>query len=306
MRARASDPGGLVALDWVAPDGCPDAAHVELEVERLLADVSVAGGPYLEADAQVRQDQTGVWNVELRTRGRQGPGLRRVSAESCRALADATALILALAIDPDRVARDRAAEQPPAPPRALAPAQPTPPHEPTSRPALRFAASGAALVDVGTLPTPAPGVAATLAASPRALPFLRTEVGARLFRNEAAASPATRSGTFSLRTFDAGGCVITPAVRLEIGACATGELAWVSARGLSESAIYSGNAAWLVLRARATLAYSWSSAWAIRADAGGGLNVSRPEFLSAGAQPGVIHRVARYDGRSALGIELRF
>ncbi len=312
-RARASDEEGPVALEWVAPEGCPDAAHVEREVERLLAGMSASGGPYLQARAEVRQNESGLWHVELRTTGRQGAGLRTVTAESCRALADATALILALAIDPALVATSGEPESsgptpstPPAPRDAVPTPTSTRPPTPTSPRAVRFAATASAMVDIGTLPTTTPGGAARLAVMSGALPALRLEIGAGLFADVAATGPPTRSGTFSLRTFDAGACALTRAGRLEVGACANGEIAWLSAAGLYESTTSRGNAEWVVLRARATAAYLWSSMWAVRADVGAGVNMSQPEFVSTGADQGLIHQPARYTGRGALGIELRF
>jgi hypothetical protein len=314
--ARASDATGPVALEWVAPDAsdeCPDAVHIEREVERLLGGVSTGDGPYLQARAEVHRGESGLWHVELRTAGPQGAGLRMVTAESCRALADATALILALAVEPERAGASSSAKssatQAPAPtstPNAAAPPKTAPSPPSTSPRAVRFAADASAMLDIGTLPRAAPGMAARLAVIPGRLPSLRLEIGAGLFLDEATTSPAARSGTFSLRTFDAGGCVLKSAPRLEIGACASVEVAWLSASGLYETVTSRGEAEWVVLRARATVAYFWSSAWGVRADAGGGLGTSRPDFTSAGAEQGLIHRPSRYTGQGALGLELRF
>ena len=274
--ARASDATGPVALEWVAPDAsdeCPDAVHIEREVERLLGGVSTGDGPYLQARAEVHRGESGLWHVELRTAGPQGAGLRMVTAESCRALADATALILALAVEPERAGASSSAKssatQAPAPtstPNAAAPPKTAPSPPSTSPRAVRFAADASAMLDIGTLPRAAPGMAARLAVIPGRLPSLR----------------------------------------LEIGACASVEVAWLSASGLYETVTSRGEAEWVVLRARATVAYFWSSAWGVRADAGGGLGTSRPDFTSAGAEQGLIHRPSRYTGQGALGLELRF
>jgi hypothetical protein len=308
--ARASDAAALVALEWSAPEGCPDTAEVEREVDRLLADASAAGRPFLRARAEVRHEKSGLWRVELQTTGPQGPGFRTVTAESCQALADATVLILALAIDPERVEANRSA---PPRPSVLAP-KPIPVTAPREAPrprsipprAFRFSALASTMIDTGTLPTATPGFAARLTAIPRAFPSLRLELGAGVFLDDATTTPRARSGTFSLRTFDAGGCLVTPAGRLEIGACASVAVEWLSAAGLYESSTAHGGAAWWAFRGGATLAYPWSSTWAVRADVGAGLNLSRPEFVSAGVNQGLIHQPARYTGRGAVGVELRF
>jgi hypothetical protein len=322
-------------VEWVAPDGCPDAAHVQHEVVRLLADARVPDGVYLRAHAEVRREKSGVWRVDLRTLGPEGPGLRRVTAESCPALAAATALILALAlpIDSRRGPTNRAADasnpapsKPAAPDVAAAMAAPSRSMAPdvaaaTTVPSLvpvgvtrrwpsprpmGFAVAASAVLDTGTLPTAAPGVAATLALIPGGFPGLRFELGAALFLTERITNPPTRSGTFSLRTGDAGGCLVPTSGPLEVGVCANVEMAWLSAAGLYESVRSHGDAEWIVLRARATVAYRGSNAWAIRADLGGGLDMTRPQFVSGGAQQGVIAQPARFTARGALGVELRF
>jgi hypothetical protein len=372
--ASASDAGSLIDLEWIAPDGCPDAATIGREVDRLRADLTSAAHPYLRAHAEVQKEKSGQWRMELRTTSPQGPGHRTVRAESCRALADATALILALAlpVDSEPAAEDRSTERvpqattrpasenagagpkpasasiapsplpasgaparpPPAPataPPALAstPAVPassaspapasarsespslqggSPLRRPLAQPsrwAVRLSAGAFAVLDAGTLPTVAPGVAGRLAATASAFPSLRLELDAALFQDETAPSPPARSATFALRTFDASGCIVTRAGVLEIGPCVSLEVAWLSAKGLYESHEAAGDAEWLVLRARATVAYPWSSAWSVRADVGGGLDLSRPEFVSEGPQGGLIDQPARCTGRVSLGIELR-
>jgi hypothetical protein len=139
-----------------------------------------------------------------------------------------------------------------------------------------------------------------------AFPQLRLELDAALFHSETTSSPPARSGAFALRTFDASGCIVTRAAGFEIGPCVSIEVAWLSGKGLYESQGSAGDAEWLVLRARATMAYPWSSVWSIRADAGGGLELSRPEFVSEGAQGGLVYQPDRWTGRVALGIELHF
>jgi hypothetical protein len=178
-----------------------------------------------------------------------------------------------------------------------------------SRWALRFAVSASAVLDSGTLPTAAPGFAVTLGVVPVAFSPLRFELGAGQFLDESTTQSPARSGTFSLRTFDAGECLVAKVGRVgrvEVGGCTNVELAWLSAAGLYESVTSQGAAVWWVLRARVTAAYAWSRAWAIRADVGGGFDVTQPEFVSSGAEQGLIHRPARYTARGALGLEVRF
>jgi hypothetical protein len=170
----------------------------------------------------------------------------------------------------------------------------------------RWEAAASAVLDFGTLPDTAPGVAATVAMIPSARLPLRLEVGATIFSEQEKTSPSAQSGSFSLRAFDAGGCAERRMDRLEVGACADAEVAWMHAEGLYETEAWRGEAVWLVVRARATIVYRWSSEWAIRADVGSGYDMSRPEFVSAGLGQGFIHEPARVTGRGMLGLEMRF
>jgi len=324
--ARASEASEPVTLGWSAPVGCPDAAYIEREIDRLAdTDHHAAEGPLLTARADVRQESFSLWRVDLHTAGPDGPGVRTVTAESCRALADATALILALALESARAAPGpgdspaagalpQAGPLPPAPVVAVPAPAPVAEISAPRAPAVqspvletvRWAARVMATIDVGTLPAPAPGVAASLALIPRALAPFQFELGAGVFADESTEAAPARSGTFSLRAFDAMGCAVTAAGRIELGACAGLEVAWVSAAGLDETLTYRRDATWLVPRAHAGIAYPLGSAWALRADAGGGFDVRRPEFASAGVGQGLIHRPALVTGLGALGLELRF
>src|SRR5580693_739877 len=98
LRAEADEP--RVALAWKAPPACPDEATVRANVATLLA------GSSATVDARAEVQRIGErWQVVVVMNG----GERRLEADSCRALADATALIVALAVDPARVAANRSA-----------------------------------------------------------------------------------------------------------------------------------------------------------------------------------------------------
>lgn len=85
-------------LSWQAPADCPTESQVLQRARRMLhgseADVSVS--------ATARVSRSGKrFIVRLRTHGDTGAGQRTLSAESCDAAASATALMLALAVDPN-------------------------------------------------------------------------------------------------------------------------------------------------------------------------------------------------------------
>lgn len=186
-----------LSLTWQAPAECPDEAFVRNEIDRLLAE----GPPpaaQIEAHAVVSRIGERRWRVHIETIRDGVAGERSIEAASCRPLAEATALIVVLAIDPSRVrppdegsaassslpgpspgppARARGAPFSPSPPEP--PARPSPSAHATIAPAHAPTPSGATPLarrrtmpvhwdvfaavggDIGTLPGPAIGAALT-------------------------------------------------------------------------------------------------------------------------------------------------
>lgn len=86
-----------IALTWNAPAGCSDGETILKEVAELRGD-HAANEP-MTATASVALDASGVWNLQITTRFSDGThGERQIRAESCKAAADTTASILALAL----------------------------------------------------------------------------------------------------------------------------------------------------------------------------------------------------------------
>ena len=341
-----------VALEWIAPDECPVASYVEQEVGRLLGGAPFTQAARLRARAEVAHSGQS-WRVRLVTVGDQGEGHRELTAETCRSAADATALILALAIDPRRVASfaqgSPASEPPdadsgpiatfpplplpdastatpaapapattpapaPAPTPAPAPA-PTPTPTPTPTPATPtpppiLIAGLDAVADLGTLPSAAPGIHATLAAALGSAPWLRLEIGAALWGAQSILAPSTASGYFELRTFDVLACALAPLARWALGACAGAEIAWISAHGISETdSTESSDVQWPVVLAQPTTSFLLGSGFSLRASVGVGFGINVPTFVAKGVPPFaevVIHRPDVIAKRADLGLEVRF
>lgn len=90
-------------IEWAAPPGCPRPEYVTARIVALLGEGSDRSR---SIDARARVEREGsVWRVSLTLRDGDAAGTRMLDAESCLAAADATALIVALAIDPSRVAQ---------------------------------------------------------------------------------------------------------------------------------------------------------------------------------------------------------
>lgn len=121
-----------LTLDWQAPAGCPSRAEVVAELERVLPEqgpIPSEGRGRVHAQVEV-VEQGDRWQVELTLTSQQGQEQRSFAAERCSLAADATVLVIAVAIDPVATARARVTPDPP----IEAPALPEPPPEPESPP----------------------------------------------------------------------------------------------------------------------------------------------------------------------------
>jgi hypothetical protein len=127
--ALAAPRSADVELVWSALPGCPREAAVRAEIERLVGHALSAGADApLHATAWVTYDQRG-WRAKIAISGDgDGPREREIEGETCAQVADAAAVIVALAIDPavgsSLAARPKEPSPPPSPP---APPLPRPP-----------------------------------------------------------------------------------------------------------------------------------------------------------------------------------
>lgn len=120
------------AIVWEAPARCPGPAVVRATVARLLR--ASTGRPSFRAAARVEEEGEEL-TVKLSVTVGEGTGERVLRGGSCEALADATATIIALAVDPDGVARLPAGPAATVAPLVLVPASPPPPAPSVEAPA---------------------------------------------------------------------------------------------------------------------------------------------------------------------------
>ena len=131
--------------------GRPDITRINVTAPRFFAEVDRLLGPSgarpaqpINATATVSGDELRGFRVHLETTAGGPTRVRELKGASCAALADATALILALMIDPGAVAVERdagppedAASLPPAPAATPAPAPTLAPAATPAPPAAR-------------------------------------------------------------------------------------------------------------------------------------------------------------------------
>lgn len=95
-------------LRWSSVPTCPSQQEVQAEAERLLgASKQPTRAPTLDVDAQVRE-ASGGFNLQLILGQGADARMRSLSAPTCAELGHATALVIALAIDPSLQAEGNA------------------------------------------------------------------------------------------------------------------------------------------------------------------------------------------------------
>jgi hypothetical protein len=110
--APAAPTEGAVEFRWDAPaEQCPSEADVLAQLERLLGGpVAEQGERRLAAIARVRREADGRWDLRLWTVTAEATSQRSMSGEDCAVLAEAAALLAAMAIDPSVLARGEASQ----------------------------------------------------------------------------------------------------------------------------------------------------------------------------------------------------
>lgn len=304
LAREASAETPRVTLRWTAPEGCPAGTRVVAEVDRLLGGAGARPPKPLDVIATVTADASAGLNVHIETAGEGGTRVRELHAASCDALADATALILALMIDPAAVtSAPPPPAPPPPPPRPAPPAPPAPP--PPSRHQPRFHVVAWVLADGGSLPgvsfAAEGGVAVSLGA-------VRLEGGAAVFPVRAAVIPErpTTGGDISLITGSVGACYGVVRGAFEVGPCAAIELGRLHASGFGMTKPGEGNALWSAARPGVRLAW-WPVArfgLALRADAA--IPFERPNFVLKNVGTVPVFRSGPAAGRLGVGAEVRF
>jgi hypothetical protein len=244
--------GDALDLEWIAPAECPSRSEVLAELEQLVRGAlpeTTAKAIRVRVVLSHGGDADGPWRGVVTTFG-DGAGERTLHAPSCRALADATALILALRLDPTLAARMATPapiipEPPPSSASAATPlpsaSTPPPPSEPDPNPAEKpassppeataspprlhheFALGASVLGELGELPSPAVGgeiVASWLAGRWRA------ELRAATGPVQNADVPGESGVGASLRAFLGGarGCYGILPFAVSVAGCALGEL----------------------------------------------------------------------------------
>lgn len=187
-----------IELDWHAPDSCPDQEEVLERANRMLSGSQAV--VEVRARADVTAELDGTWRVSLQTQVGAELGERTLAGESCDAVASASALLLALTVDPNAALESEPEPPPPPPPPEPDPPLPPPlppPAEEKPKAPLRFLAEIAPSVAVGASPGAAFGAHLGLGVEIRQRWFALAE-GA-VYAPVERTLDATRGGVFGLQ-----------------------------------------------------------------------------------------------------------
>jgi hypothetical protein len=314
-------------LAWSAPQGCPAAADVREAVERYV------GRPLstepIAARATVTREKTERWRLSLRTTFRGDTRERVIEGDSCGAVADAAALVLAFLIDPNSVEAsapsvspslpsDRSTiaslpEAPVASARAEAPVfQPAtkspivdspPPTTPTSQPApaRRWTLRATAGADSSSLPSWTGFVGVDVA---RAFGRGSLELSGAYYAPRSREISQGRGGTFDLLTLGARGCYAAFGPTFEVSPCVGAEYGTVRGTGFGVGDPGAGKGLWLAATMAGAARWRMTPGLGTMAEVGITLPLVRPDYVIDNV--GFVYRTDFVGLRLLAGLESYF
>lgn len=227
--AAFADEDGL-RLAWNAPAGCPSGDDVKSATLKSVDRGRMLSGT-LRADASVEQLAPESWRVRLKTQRGENAGEREIEGPTCAGVADATAVILALALVPPTTLEEPA---PPPPPRPTEPDRPSP--KPAERESHRVAAGIAVVGNAGGLPKFGVGGELSLAWTPWRFRF---EAEGRLLGGQHEdASGSTVGARFSRKELGGRGCfAVLRGSSFDVAPCLGMTAVFMSADGDSDPSL---------------------------------------------------------------------
>jgi hypothetical protein len=320
--------GDPIELVWEAPPACPDAEAVRARIDHVVPEPGP--GVRVRAEAHVLEEAD-TFALQLRIDDGMRTETREVRSRDCDALARATGLVIAVAIDPVQVARSPQVASPTVapeiePPAVLDPSPLAVPDRPAPRSRVdtpraeaperdrqelpvRFGLRPELLVGGGLLPgVVGLGVAGTFAVLGRARPW-RAELGGAYWfpRRATIADTPTAGGDIWLAHARATGCGVPSLPRVEFPICAGLDVGAAGGRGFGEGVVTRTDADLFVgLHAGVGAAWAPIPALALFARVEGVVALNRPAFMVEGVGTENVHRVGAAGAAGAFGLEVRF
>jgi hypothetical protein len=284
-RARAQ-PAQHVRLEWKVPAGCPTRDAVLMAINRQLGN-SFQTDTELRASAEIKEVGPEAFTLAIDYALAGQPAERReVPAESCRAAADAAALLIAVALSPQEAA-------PATPPAAAAPKAGGEANERAMQ--VRFEIAALGTLDTAIMPHVGAGAAVRLALG---LDGFVLDLTPRVWASQRA-EHAPASANVKAWAVELGVCYLLTLSSLQAGPCGRVEIGQLAANATGVDAATSGNARLqamsLSLQVRSAV-FPWL--WLLL-DAGADWIERRPQFVVDGI--GTIHHPSTFGARLFLG-----
>jgi hypothetical protein len=320
----------MLDFRWDAPEGCPDQSEVRTKVDRLLERAPTRSRQgRVTAIARIREVENETWHLRLWVVTATETRERSLEHRGCDALADATALVLAIAIAPELLANldpeslellDHAAEPEPAADAAESPREPDDgPQQPEAvrprpspapkRSRSRLRPRGGARLAAGVGAGALPKVGAEISLVPALLwRRARFEVLGRYSprRSVRFADVPDSGADLSMWTVGARGCpVFTTRVPLEFPLCAGFEIGQIRASDVNLVDGEKANRLWAAFSLAAAVVYVPIRHLAVWALVEGFAPVTRPRFTAEGERE-PLHRPWPAGVRALIGPEVRF
>ena len=131
--ATSAEQRAPLEIEWQGPEDCARGEAVQAKVLRLLGGGQRAPTTPIRVTVSVRHEKGARFVAELATSSDAGGGRKRLEGESCEAIALASAVVIALSIDPNASldAEPLPPEEPKPPPQSRR-ARPAPPAAPAA------------------------------------------------------------------------------------------------------------------------------------------------------------------------------
>lgn len=292
--ARAQEAGGDRSLTvvWTAPAGCASQAELSARVQGALGQVSPTQRVTARATADGHDDQ---WHADVEVTVGAQSSVRHVEGETCRAVADAAVVIVALAAG-GSVARP------------LPPPVPPPPASPRAAKESGALVVGASfLVDAGTLPSLAAGAQATVG---WAFPRLELQLVGSWLATQKAPLPglAGQGANITMGELRARACYDLLGARVSLAPCVGGGVEWLVADGFGTSKDASSTDSITVASLGVRLGVRLTPHLSLQLGGEAVVPFTHPTFVidNVTDSGGRVYQTSSIAGRGTLGVDLRF
>jgi hypothetical protein len=315
--ARSDEPP-VLSLDWHAPDGCPSGELLLARVDQLIGERGAPVTHPLASRELVTLLPDGRFRAEIDVDQAGAERTRVLEAETCTEIAEASAVVFALAISPATPAAPSAAF-PTMPSLAAAPAQPNnvPPaprvaaadegdaraHERKRASKLGVSGGVGVALDFAIASTAAPGVALAVT-----LAYRSVHLGLRgsFFPEHASTVPGQPSQgvDISLLALAPVACAEPFSLPVELAACAEFEFGHLQATGFGPPVFYEKSSSWLAPGAGVSAAYPRRGPLRSRFGVDLLVPLAHTDFVLTNV--GVAHTIPGVDPRLGLALEVAF